>query len=94
MMTSGPRFAVGFDARPWQEDVVAAYRGRSRARAVAEAARHEFEHHGVPFNALIACDPQARDGTRLAGIVKCYLPFTGRPAAERPFGMLFLPVAR
>lgn len=61
----------------------------SRARDVAERARAEFEDAGVPRPELVRCASEGRDGTRLAGRLKVYLPLN---ADERPFRMIFSPI--
>jgi hypothetical protein len=42
---------------------------------------------GLPADQLNACDPEGRDGTRLGGCVKTYVPW---PAGR--FGAVMLPV--
>lgn len=60
------------------------------------AARHALElfrrkvdrDGGLPMTLLKRCDAEGRDGTRLAGCLKTYVPWpTGR------FGLVLLPVA-
>jgi hypothetical protein len=46
----------------------------------------------VSIAALRACEPEARDGTQLEGLVERYLPLSAAPALERPFGMVFDPI--
>ena len=53
-------------------------------RRVAAAAREHYERDGVSLDELHPCEAEGRDGTRLAGCVKVYLP----PPAGR-FGIVF-----
>lgn len=91
MATSRGRVPARFDDEPFALDS-GRYRLGSRARAVAEEARRRFEAEGVPVPALVACEEEGRDRTRLGGLLKVYLPLTAAPAAERPFGMIFDPI--
>ncbi len=59
------------------------------ARKVLEIFRREVDRGGgLPLSRLLGCDAEARDGTRLAGCVKTYVPW---PAGR--FGLVLLPVA-
>ncbi len=59
------------------------------ARKALELLRREVDRDGgLPFLRLKRCDAQARDGTRLAGCVKTYVPW---PAGR--FGLILLPVS-
>jgi hypothetical protein len=79
------RLPVRFDERVWQEAV----RGFSGlALEVAGTARRRFELEGLALADARACAGDGRDGTRLAGCAKVYLPLGDRPASERPFGMV------
>jgi hypothetical protein len=91
MATSRGRVPARFDDEPFGLDTDR-YPSDSRARDVAELARRRFEDEGVPVRALMACDEEGRDGTRLGGLLKVYLPLTDAPAAKRPFGMVFDPI--
>jgi hypothetical protein len=62
---------VLFDDPAWAQDMS---RATAAAREVGEAARREYETHGVPLDQLRACDPEGPDGTQLAHCVKLYLP--------------------
>lgn len=72
---------VAFDELSWQEDM---RRMTGSARRIGEEARSRLERDGQPVDALFACDEEARDGTRLPGCVKVYLP----PPAG-PLGLVF-----
>jgi hypothetical protein len=91
MATAGGRVPARFDDEPFALDI-GRYRLDSWARAVAEEARRRFGAEGVPVRALLACDEEGRDRTRLGGLLKVYLPLSEAPAAERPFGMVFDPI--
>ncbi|MGH8301030.1 MAG: hypothetical protein ACRET5_06125, partial [Steroidobacteraceae bacterium] len=74
-------FPVRFDGPAWEEDLA---RSTDAGRRAAVLARGRFEAEGIDRAELRPCDPEARDGTRLPGCVKAYLP----PPAGR-FGMVF-----
>lgn len=74
---------VRFDDEPFALGT-GRYRLDSWARAVAEDARRRLEAEGVPVQALMACDEEGRDRTRLGGLLKLYLPLIYAPADERP----------
>jgi hypothetical protein len=80
-----PVFPVGFDDDALAEDL-------ERLPASAEIALREFRkelrrHGGIPLSRLKACQAEARDGTRLGGCVKTYIPWpNGR------FGAVFVAV--
>jgi hypothetical protein len=58
------------------------------ARGALERFRRELDRGGgLPLPRLLGCDAEARDGTRLAGCVKTYVPW---PAGR--FGLVLLPV--
>jgi hypothetical protein len=61
----------------------------SVARRALDLFRREVDRDGgLSFSRLKRCDEEGRDGTRLAGCVKTYVPWpTGR------FGLVLLPVA-
>ena len=83
---SEPVFPAGFDDDALEEDL-------ARLPASAEEALRSFRKEarglgGIPKSRLMACQREGRDGTRLAGCVKTYIPWpTGR------FGAIFVPVA-
>lgn len=59
------------------------------ARKALDLFRREVDRDGgLPFSRLKSCEDESRDGTRLGGCVKTYVPWpTGR------FGLVLLPVA-
>lgn len=67
----------------WRADVELRYPPQSTARKIADRARREFERDGVPERELQACDPEGRDGTRLGGCLKIYLPVGPSDPRER-----------
>lgn len=67
---------VAFDELTWQEDLRALAGGGPR---IAAETRRRLEREGQAVDALFACDEEARDGTRLPGCVKVYLPPPGGP---------------
>jgi hypothetical protein len=77
----GPRFAVRFDEDALADDLSHA---TAAGRQIAAEARELLGRHGVPASLLTACEPEARDGTHLAGCVKLYLP-----DADGAWGMVF-----
>ncbi|MGH2878809.1 MAG: hypothetical protein ACRDK4_04285 [Solirubrobacteraceae bacterium] len=59
------------------------------ARRALDLFRREVDRDGgMSFSRLKRCDEEGRDGTRLAGCVKTYVP---RPTGR--FGLVLLPVA-
>lgn len=91
MSTSGRRrLPAAFDDEAFGLDV-GRYR-KSSGRRVAEAARAQFEHGGVPLDGLMWCEEEGGDGTRLGGLLKIYLPTSGATVEARPFGMVFDPI--
>lgn len=79
-----------FPARVFSRDVER-YAHDSRAREVAETARARFAADGIPRAELVRCVAEGRDGTDLPGRLTIYLPLE---ATERPFRMVFTPIAR
>jgi hypothetical protein len=73
-------FRVHFDEALFAEDLAAM---PTAAAEVARRARERYVTQGVPVAELRRCEEEGRDGTRLAGCVKAYLP----PPAGR-FGMV------
>ncbi len=74
MPAPGPKPGHGrvvFDARFWEADLASS---TPQARTAAHAWRAAVEHDGVPLTQLRACDPDARDTTRLPGCAKVYIP--------------------
>jgi hypothetical protein len=82
---SEPVFPVGFDDDALEEDL-------AHLPASAEEALRSFHVDvrrlgGIPKSRLMACQSEGRDGTRLGGCVKTYIPWpTGR------FGAVFVAV--
>ena len=62
---------VAFDELAWHEDLRQAMGG---AKRIGEETRSRLEREGQAISALFACDEEARDGTRLPGCAKVYLP--------------------
>ena len=80
-----PVFPVGFDDDALAEDL-------ERLPASAEIALREFRHDlrrhgGIPKSRLKACQAEGRDGTRLGGCVKTYIPWP-----DGRFGAVFVAV--
>jgi hypothetical protein len=65
---------VRFDDEAFAEDL---HHATAAGRDVGTRARGRFEREGVAASALSGCDPEGRDGTRLVGCVKTYLPQPG-----------------
>lgn len=84
------RIGVRIGARVWRDEVER-FGERTAARAAAQRERARLERDGADLSALQRCDPDASDGTRLAGLVKVYVPITDGPPSERPFGFVFTP---
>jgi hypothetical protein len=64
-------FRVEFDLPALAED---SDHNTDRGRSVMRAAVRDFERRGIPARELRACEDPGRDGTRLPGCVKTYLP--------------------
>ncbi|HVX33581.1 MAG TPA: hypothetical protein VHA80_10620 [Solirubrobacterales bacterium] len=80
-----PVFPVGFDEDALAEDL-------EHLPAEAEKALRVFRkttlrQGGIPRSRLIACQAEGRDGTRLAGCVKTYIPWP-----DGRFGAVFVAV--
>ena len=83
---SEPVFPVGFDDDALEEDL-------AHLPASAEEALRLFHKEvrrlgGIPKSRLMACQAEGRDGTRLGGCVKTYIPWPGGR-----FGAVFVAVA-
>lgn len=81
---SEPIFRVGFDIDALAENL-------DRLPGSAEIALREFRkelrrHGGIPRSRLMACQADGRDGTKLAGCVKTYIPWP-----HGKFGAVFVP---
>jgi len=79
---SGPTFPVHLDERELAEDLSHA---SEAGRAAIEPLIQQLKTDGVPAAWLRRCDSEARDGTRLPGCVKIYIP---QPAGQ--WGAAFL----
>ena len=88
--SSGPTFPVHVDERELAEDLAHA---SEAGRAAIEPIVQSLKSDGVPVAWLKQCDAEARDGTRLPGCVKIYIPqpvgqwgavFLGGSVDERP----------
>lgn len=83
---AAPIVPVQFDEPAIAEDLA---HHPPTARTTLEVFRREVDRcGGLPRSHLLGCDAEARDGTRLAGCVKTYVPW---PAGH--FGLVLLPVA-
>lgn len=78
----GPAFPVHVDERELAEDLA---RATDAGRAAIEPMIQRLADDGVPVAWLKRCDAEARDGTRLPGCVKLYIP---QPAGQ--WGAVFL----
>jgi hypothetical protein len=81
MPTSELRFPARFDPDAFGADLKSS---TPAGRTAAETARRNYERNGVPRSQLAPCETEGRDGTRLPGCVKIYIP---QPAGH--FGMVF-----
>ena len=78
----GLAFPVHVDERELAEDLAHA---SEAGRAAIEPMIQRLKADGVPKEWLSKCDAEARDGTRLPGCVKLYIP---QPAGQ--WGAVFL----
>lgn len=94
MSAEGPVFPVAFDELAMAEDL--ARLGSAGMDAFAALGRELDRLSGLPRERLLACEAEGRDGTRLGGCVKTYVPWpAGRFGAvmvavshpERPIGL-------
>src|SRR5262245_19443195 len=69
--SSGPAFEVHVDERALADDLA---RASDAAKAAIEPMLQSLKADGVPAAWLKRCDAEARDGTRLPGCVKLYIP--------------------
>ncbi len=74
----------------WAEEVER-FAARSPARVAAQRERKQLEDVGIGTSALLRCDAAGTDGTRLAGLLKAYVPIADDPPSARPFGFVFAP---
>jgi len=73
----GPVFPVAFDELAIAEDL--ARLGEAGSEALTEFGRELERSGGLPKERLMVCSDEGRDGTRLGGCVKTYVPWpTGR----------------
>ncbi len=79
---SDDSFPVSFDQQAFTEDLKHA---TLAGRVVGQQARSQLERNGLPASELRRCEPEGRDGSRLAACVKTYLP---QPAGD--WGMVFI----
>ena len=82
---SGPTFGVHVDDLALASDLSHA---SDAARSAIEPTIQRLKSDGVPAAWLKRCDAEARDGTRLPGCVKLYIP---QPAGQ--WGAVFLGAA-
>jgi hypothetical protein len=80
--SSGPAFVVHVDERALADDLSQA---SDAAREAIEPMIQRFKADGAPAAWLKRCDAEARDGTRLPGCVKLYIP---QPVGQ--WGAVFL----
>jgi hypothetical protein len=80
-VTDSPRFSVRFDEEAFAEDLGHA---TAAGREVSRRERARMEREGISPRELRACEAEGRDGTRLGGCVKTYLP---QPDGD--WGMVF-----
>lgn len=66
-----PRFAVSVDEHLLEEDLAHA---TAAGRAAIAPVIDQLESTRVPKSRLKRCQAEGRDGTRLAGCVKIYIP--------------------
>jgi hypothetical protein len=79
---AGPTFPVHVDERELAEDLA---HMSEAGRVAVEPVIQSLAANGVPADQLKQCDSEARDGTRLPGCVKLYIP---QPAGQ--WGAVFL----
>jgi len=84
------RVAVRIGPGAWEEEVER-FDDRSRPRTAAERERRRLEREGLSLTDLERCAELGPDGTRLADLVKVYVPISHAPPSERPFGFVFSP---
>jgi hypothetical protein len=84
------RVAVRIDREVWREEVQR-LDPRSPARNAAERERRHLGQQGIALGQLQRCAELGGDQTRLAGLLKAYVPIAGSAPSDRPFGMVFSP---
>ncbi len=80
-MADSARFSVRFDEEAFTDDLEHA---TPAGRDIAQRERTRLQAEGIAASELQACDPEPRDGTRLGGCVKTYLP-----QPDGSWGMVF-----
>lgn len=83
---SEPVFPVGFDDDALEKDL--AHLPASAEEALRLFHREARRLGGIPKSRLMACQAEGRDGTRLGGCVKTYIPWP-----DGRFGAVFVAVA-
>ena len=84
------RVAVRIDPDVWREEVER-LDPRSPARIAAERERRHLGEQGIALDHLQRCPELGDDQTKLAGLLKAYVPIAGSAPSGRPFGMVFSP---
>lgn len=82
---SEPVFPVGFDDDALEEDL--AHLGARAEEALRLFHREVRRLDGIPKSRLMVCQAEGRDGTRLGGCVKTYIPWP-----DGRFGAVFVAV--
>lgn len=85
------RLPVRIEPDVWHEEVER-YAPRSAARIAAERERAGLAQRGVDRRDLLRCAEEGTDATRLAGLVKAYVPIRDAPPSMRPYGLVFAPL--
>ena len=67
----GGHARVVFDDALWEEDLA---HSTTAGRDAATRARRLLERNGAPIEQLHPCQPEGRDGSRLPGCLKLYIP--------------------
>lgn len=80
-----PVFPVGFDDDALEEDL--AHLPASAEEALRLFHKEVRRLEGIPKSRLMACQAEGRDGTRLGGCVKTYIPWP-----DGRFGAVFVAV--
>lgn len=85
-------YPVRIEPSVWAEEVER-FALSSPARTAVQRERKRLERSGVRTSLLLRCDAAGRDGTRLGGLVKVYVPIGEGAPSARPFGLVFAPSA-
>lgn len=86
MNSKGPVFPVAFDELAIAEDL--ARLGDAGNEALTQLGQEIERRGGLPRERIMACEAEGRDGTRLGGCVKTYVPW---PAGR--FGAVMVAVS-